>query len=418
MGGRQSANAICRAGLICLTVFMAGCGDSTATDPTVAADAPFVWELVDPDPASMGGPYLIAPWQDGFVGVGVDPATAATNAWTSIDGLAWTAVDAPDVGTGWPGALAEAGRTLIAAGAFGALGSVDGATTAAIWTSSEGSDWERLTDPDLDPVAGFISTDIRSVAVGPEGLVAAGDEWGESSGRVAVWRSADGTDWVRSAVLARGETPALLAVPDGFVLAGSVAIGEEVHAGFWFSEDGLAWTAVQDQPSFREASVRALAINDGLIVAVGSRETSNGSQPMVWTSSDGRTWRPVSTDISPPVWPSPDPWPGEDANERHSAQMQSVHPWRSGFIAVGMQERLQVWPDGTKGVIGEAAVWRSADGLDWEFAASDQVHGPQVAGRARWYRIWSVNEVAGRIVIIGRTDDAGVTHWLGPDASP
>ena len=32
-----------------------------------------------------------------------------------------------------------------------------------------------------------------------------------------------------------------------------------------------------------------------------------------------------------------------------------------------------------------------------------------------WYRLWFADEIGGRIVVRGQTDDLGITHWLGPE---
>src|SRR3972149_2018408 len=55
------------------------------------------------------------------------------------------------------------------------------------------------------------------------------------------------------------------------------------------SPDGVQWTRARDNAAFDFASVRAVAGQGGMLVAVGARSGSN--RGLLWTTTDGLTWR-------------------------------------------------------------------------------------------------------------------------------
>lgn len=189
--------------------------------------------------------------------------------------------------------VVSGGPGLVAAGLAGDLHS----RTAAVWTSLDGRSWDRVADE-----AGvFASEDsgvgdriIIDLLSRPEGLVGVGAEG--VVGRIdgAVWTSADGTSWDRvraDALEGPGDQIMWAAAEfDGSV----VAAGESGGFGaVWLSRDGMAWTKVVfDEPS----AVYDVAFSDPYLVAVGSVDIPH--RPAVWLSTDGMTWSRLPGDTA------------------------------------------------------------------------------------------------------------------------
>src|SRR3972149_1398663 len=77
----------------------------------------------------------------------------------------------------------------------------------------------------------------------------------------------------------------LSTVPGGLLTVGGDVRGAVVLS----SPDGVQWTRARDNAAFDFASVRAVAGQGGMLVAVGARSGSN--RGLLWTTTDGLTWR-------------------------------------------------------------------------------------------------------------------------------
>jgi hypothetical protein len=262
----------------------------------------------------------------------VDPDAAI---WTSDDGRSWTqsqidAIDGGDervVATG----LAAVDGTLVAIGRFGAFStdqmawvtwasSDDGATwtesrdgptpfatqaivaggpglVAAGWeftgtvpfdswvaVSEDGIAWELLPTT-------LANTQVTSLAVLGERIVAVGSLVDEFARRPAAWYSDDGGNSWTAAEVPDGETPEAMTdviATDAGLLA--VGPGDGAHAGgaAWLSADGTAWErfTIDDV-----AGPKAVASVEGGFVAVGNvRDELDIGAEYTWTSVDGRSW--------------------------------------------------------------------------------------------------------------------------------
>ena len=165
--------------------------------------------------------------------------------WTSPDGTHWQRI--VDDSLGGPGdqkinAIAAGGPGLVAVGEE----TVDGETDAVAWVSSDGSDWDRVDDP-AGAFGGAGAQRMFAVTSSPLGVVAAGEDDVGRDTDAAVWTSADGTTWERLP----GDTPAmsaltdfgrqsikvLIASDDGFLALGAEGRGADDDADAWI---GLA----------------------------------------------------------------------------------------------------------------------------------------------------------------------------------
>lgn len=162
--------------------------------------------------------------------------------WTSRDGSFWRRVGADDDLAG-PGdqqinAMAVVGSGFIAVGQE----TIDGDTNAVVWTSADGRDWTRVSDPS-GLFGGAGDQIMYAVLSTPVGIVAAGSEVLEPEWDAAVWTSIDGISWMRLS----GDTPAMYALADigdqeikALIQTetGVLALGGERGGGDW---DAQAW---------------------------------------------------------------------------------------------------------------------------------------------------------------------------------
>ena len=261
----------------------------TSPDGTTWSQAP---DMADFGQAQM---LAVAVGPVGYMAVGARCSTGecGSNAiWTSSDGTTWTRTDGiPTVN----GVNADS-RTVTAGG----LGWIVGGTTfdsgsanpPAIWTSSDGSAWTRGTQPDaVDPASGTPQEDgvVTELATRADRIVAVGSLETSGGHRAAVWTSSDGTNWTpveEDPSFAEALMTAVAAGGPGFVAVGKNGDG----AAVWTSTDGTTWQADPSGPGFAGAQMTAVAASGGRLVAVGT----NGSGALTWTSSDGKTWSPVT----------------------------------------------------------------------------------------------------------------------------
>jgi hypothetical protein len=167
--------------------------------------------------------------------------------WISEDGRDYALIaDDPDLGTfpapetqGVTGIAATDGR-LIAVGWDSPSSYWDGGTSnrtetgrAAIWTSADGSEWERVA-ADAAALGGPGYVAATDIVLAETGFVAVGAGFEGYDGRGIVWTSVNGREWTRQEHSRSGtDTPgALAAVAAG--PSGLVAVG---GAGVWVSGD-------------------------------------------------------------------------------------------------------------------------------------------------------------------------------------
>lgn len=217
----------------------------------------------------------------------------------------------------------------------------------AAWISDDGLGWERsaVVIRNQDNLrAEFLSMGVVSghgdqlVALGHR-MIASRDYW-----ETALWISRDGgASWEDAP---NGSFPQgtldVVATDVGYVALGQ---GPDGIPAVWTSPTGLEWQLVADDSVFGNASVSALAVHDGRIVAVGARPHGAGPGPaMAWLSSDGARWEPI-------ILSGPD-----------AGNAVDVIATDTGFVAVGSQ----------LGELTGAVAWRSSDGRTWQAVVLDR----------------------------------------------
>lgn len=277
-----------------------------------------------------------------------------------------------------PGAMEWSVVPFSESGVLDSITSLDGrlllagadADGPAVWISRDGGfGWERsavVVRNQENQDAEFLSMGIVSghgdqlVALGNRRINDGGDRHWET----ALWISRDGgQNWVDAP---EGSVPQgtldVVATDRGYVALGQ---GPNGIPTVWTSQTGIDWQQVADEATFGEATVEALAIHDGQIIAVGARLSPSGSNPaMAWRSRDGVEWEPIGLS-------------GED-----SALAADVVSTDSGFVAVGNQ----------RGVVTGAVAWQSSDGFAWHEVVLDRGGGVSA---------WFVAASGDQVVAIG-----------------
>lgn len=315
-----------------------------------------------PDPALLDGiEWTLAPDSDAFssfdtisdaiafgggviaVGADSDPLAGGGVIWVSADGTSWqrlTEVPATEGRGGEIASIANGPGGLIAGG----YGLPLGRPAPAVWISSDGAQWELVDAPQLG------AGEIVAVAGSPAGWVALGTDIQSSDANLA-WTSIDGRDWsVPLPAEALGRQPSVSDVAS--VNGTFMAFGErDESAMLWTSPDGRAWEMVAGFPIAPGSVVNALAATPARLVAVGADYRRGAASAVVWTSTDGLAWQQLP-----------------QVAGMAGAEMLSVLAVGDGFIAAGSEGG-----GGPRG--GRAAVWTSADGLDWQRLGDDPSFG-------------------------------------------
>jgi hypothetical protein len=137
-----------------------------------------------------------------------------------------------------------------------------------------------------------------------------------------VEMSPDGISWVSSKVSGTASV-SVDHLNSGVSFAGGFVVSSETYKGMtissmclstpisfnpavWFSADGKTWAqqVLPDAYTGLGQEIGVCRINDHLLLA----DQSTGSDWLHWTSTDGRSWKPVSTDLhcgntqEPTVW--------------------------------------------------------------------------------------------------------------------
>jgi hypothetical protein len=257
----------------------------------------------------------VAEGANGFVAVGAtaldDFSGGDARAWTSTDGLAWQVAEA-SAGT------TDAEMRAVAAGVAGyvAVGSdgfpgantqLPGARGAAVWTSADGSKWTRV-----DTQSSFAGAIMSGVLWAGGGYVA----WGETfAGRIGpgtnlppIWTSPDGSHWQRSSGITDAGGPGAPIASITSIGSTLVAVGvrqlPETENGLavpaaWISTDrGRTWVPASvggdTIGAQRSGGMSDVGVVGSDLIGVGRIETADGLGPAsaaVWRSADrGSTW--------------------------------------------------------------------------------------------------------------------------------
>jgi hypothetical protein len=244
----------------------------------------------------------------GFSAIGDETEGASPHyslaATTSVDGLHWTAPQPIDGTFHDPlriAAVIEGPSGLLAVGQY--YGDTCGGTHTAdaLWTSTDGSSWHRVTPP-----SDFTSGRVYTLDGGSTGYIASGTL--KDGVTPAVWLSHDGVSWhsvhLPTSTFGKVVVDGATNFAAGYVLSGAV-LGEGGCGGaalltpsLWWSADGTTWSrsTLSGAQPVRNAQMTVSRIDDHALVAIAAEydQTTDQTSRKVWVSTDGRTWAPVA----------------------------------------------------------------------------------------------------------------------------
>jgi hypothetical protein len=250
-------------------------------------------------------------WSRGYVGfqtivtANSRTGTGSMVSTSSADALTWTLDRAmPTAGIDYPlsiTAVLESPAGLLAIGRITGMACGGPSTVSAMWTSSDGATWNRVSPP-----ADFAAASVYTVDGGSSGYIATGIL--KDGLTQALWVSADGRTWnsklvpksVFGQVIVQGGT----SFAGGFVLSGAIR-GDEGCGGYryqtpslWWSADGAAWsraTLTGTAPS-TDSTMSVTRVNDHTLMAIANEwnAATQTSSTRVWATSDGRSWKPAA----------------------------------------------------------------------------------------------------------------------------
>lgn len=382
---------------------------ATSPDGGPSSFANLSWQVMD-DPAVFGSGtaiYAVTASESLFVAVGADvgegrgglcgpgcgPRNGSAAVWTSQNGTEWERVSHEESTFGGPGGQVMWGVTAWEGG-FIAVG-VDGTTSAlgsspdwtpqeaAVWTSPDGVSWSRVPH-DEAVLGGPGRQEMFDVAASGTGLVAIGfDEEGPMNGS-----SEDQAIWVSDDGIVWSQ---VFGFGVGWMNdiepapSGFVGVGELSGSAAWTSADGRTWSLTPDSPLDRDGRfMTSVARQGSKHVAVSGR--GDGGDIAVWQSDDGINWGFLSQ-VYPPT--------GLEA-----FTPTAIAASNSGFV-VTASDRMGLNPESE---VDTAAVWTSTDGVSWTRVEGDESF---VGGL-----IWTV-AASDTTIVAGGASANGAVIWMG-----
>jgi hypothetical protein len=283
-----------------------------------------------------------APWLAGGDSPDGRGSRVAT-VWRSAEGLSWDRVPLPDGDSAIVRGAARHGDTVVL------VGDQDGGGTArraAVWVARGDGDPARVAGALSGGEGTVLVRQVVGGVAGGQGFLALGTV----EGRVALWRSADGSAWSRVEGLEPFGPDSAIAqlVPTA---SGVVAVGAEGAApAAWWSSDGAVWNRAAFTGSGRGRITAAVAAPEGLLAAGSAQPTDAASTPgdlrpvpSVWRSADGQSWEPV------PARFDSGSQPGRD---NRGSEVKVLVRAADGYVATG-------------GAAQARRAWSSSDGLTW-----------------------------------------------------
>jgi len=232
----------------------------------------------------------------------------------------------------------------------------DGITSADIAFSNDGGvTWQRAAVPPGPGIAAETAIDVAGRTEGSPAWLALGED---THDRVA-WTSTDGITWTRNALASevfdedQDEVLDLYADVNGFVAVGYSVVEDKEQPRVWRSRDGIAWS---EERLPGPGNVNALAIRDGITVAVGEKD----DDWRVWRST-GKGWSRVNRITRPPG-------DGDFNRDLSAVTVHSGEFWALGSAYIEGQEYQPV-------------LYRSRDGRSWSYDPGSAALGADGNGR-------------------------------------
>jgi hypothetical protein len=329
----------------------------------------------------------------------------SNNVWQTTNGTDWSELSThAQFSSGMPTGVEFNGQLWIVGGTA-IDGTVNGLVSNAIWRSSDGLNWSRVTTSGTI----FSPRTAHSVTVFNNQLwVIGGYDNPATLGGTAtpvndIWSSSDGVIWTQ-------HTPA------GAVFSPRAGHGATVFGGklwviggggasanlndVWSSVDGTTWVSTTANAAISaRAAHRVVTFNNAMWLIAGGMVTGLSD---VWSSTDGATWvqaQPIGQTFPARTWHSVQVANGRmyvisgvrdtnyDTGVRYNDVWSSADGvnWRQDaaaapFAARGLSTVIahsnELWLIGGFGFGAFNDVWRSADGATWSLGFSDDIVAP------------------------------------------
>jgi predicted Ser/Thr protein kinase len=227
--------------------------------------------------------------------------------WTSPDGRRWDRVPGESFGRSGDHRIenvTDFGERLVAVGSERA----GGATDPAVWMSADtGATWSRVDSVTSGLHHVGSQAAMQAVVEHAPGLVAVGFQEAQGGFDAAIWTSTDATDWkwvTLPSFVEPGDQRMLGATNfgDQLVVVGTAASSAgDRDAAVWV-ESGGRWSRVRSDSlgGPGDQQIGSVVAGGPGLIAVGSDTSSGRSEAAVWTSTDGRSWSQApASDIGP-----------------------------------------------------------------------------------------------------------------------
>ncbi|HEV7358039.1 MAG TPA: kelch repeat-containing protein [Steroidobacteraceae bacterium] len=332
----------------------------------------------------------------------------SNNVWPTTNGTDWAEQSThAQFSSGMPTGLEFNGRLWIVGGSA-IDGTVNGMVSNAIWRSSDGLNWSRVTTSGtiFSPRTGHTVTAFNNQLWVIGGYDNPANVGGTATPLNDIWSSSDGVTWTQHAPAA------------GTVFSPRAGHGSTVFGGklwvvggwggsasgdlndVWFSGDGTTWVSATINAAFSARSThRLVTFNNAMWLIAGGTVTGLGD---VWSSTDGVAWtkaQPVGQTFPARTWHSVQVLNGRmyvvagvsdtnyDTGVRYNDVWSSADgvSWRQETAAAPFAPRglasviahnNELWLIGGFGFGAFNDVWRSADGANWRLGFSEDIVAP------------------------------------------
>ena len=228
------------------------------------------------------------------------PTSWEVHVLRSSDGVSWSEQSVLPSGAATVTGVAESAGRVVAVGYTGDASNA----TAMIWTTKDLLTWQATSPP--VPAQSDTYSWVNGVAAGPAALLA----WGSAGTSTEFWASIDGVAWHRltSSGLPQDAAPdSLFATPSGYV----ISINMDTTST-WESSDGAIWTEAWQGPAWKlgsEAYMLGTIVpaSSGAYISFGWAGTPSGGPSalqgdlQLWTSTDLAHWT-RSDRVARPGW--------------------------------------------------------------------------------------------------------------------
>ena len=260
---------------------------SGAPNPSASIDQPGASPSTAGSPASPDDAFLDLPASEGALNaISISNGTIVaggfagpvfTSTILAFVGNSWSVAEVPDV-PGQVSGIARIGDRWIAVG-----NGLPDNRIGFIWESADGLAWQ--------PQQTIQDAALYDVIAGSGAIVAVGASLdAEMNATAAAWSSTDGSTWERATVAgSEGASMGPVATtPTGFVATGDRRLG--ATRPLWVSDTATSWEVLENDLSDQLLPTDILVWGDQYVL-VGASGKSGDQHPFVALSTDGNAWQ-------------------------------------------------------------------------------------------------------------------------------